>query len=294
MPKLIDSDGRFTLPGTSLTLNRMGYGAMQLAGPQVWGPPRDVDGAIAVLREAVAAGVNHIDTSDYYGPHVTNQIIRQALHPYPEGLAIVTKVGARRGADKSWIHALTHQELADAVYDNLRNLGLDTLSVVNLRVGGVAAPSAGSIEEPLTALVELKRRGLIRHLGLSNVSPEQLVEAQTITEIVCVQNLYNLAHRNDDGFINNLAGRRIAYVPFFPLGGFSPLQSSILDRAAASLQATPMQVALAWLLQRSPNVLLIPGTSSVKHLRENLSAASLKMPSEMLAALDSIGETSGH
>jgi aryl-alcohol dehydrogenase-like predicted oxidoreductase len=294
MPKQIDSDGRFTLPGTSLTLNRMGYGAMQLAGPQVWGPPRDVDGAIAVLREAVAAGVNHIDTSDYYGPHVTNQIIRQALHPYPEGLAIVTKVGARRGADKSWIHALTHQELADAVYDNLRNLGLDTLSVVNLRVGGVAAPSAGSIEEPLTALVELKRRGLIRHLGLSNVSPEQLVEAQTITEIVCVQNLYNLAHRNDDGFINNLAGRRIAYVPFFPLGGFSPLQSSILDRAAASLQATPMQVALAWLLQRSPNVLLIPGTSSVKHLRENLSAASLKMPSEMLAALDSIGETSGH
>ena len=294
MPKQIDSDGRFTLPGTSLTLNRMGYGAMQLAGPQVWGPPRDVDGAIAVLREAVAAGVNHIDTSDYYGPHVTNQIIRQALHPYPEGLAIVTKVGARRGADKSWIHALTHQELADAVYDNLRNLGLDTLSVVNLRVGGVAAPSAGSIEEPLTALVELKRRGLIRHLGLSNVSPEQLVEAQTITEIVCVQNLYNLTHRNDDGFINNLAGRRIAYVPFFPLGGFSPLQSSILDRAAASLQATPMQVALAWLLQRSPNVLLIPGTSSVKHLRENLSAASLKMPSEMLAALDSIGETSGH
>ena len=289
MTKQMDLGGSFTLPGTSMTLNRMGYGAMQLAGPQVWGPPRDVDGAIAVLREAVAVGVNHIDTSDFYGPHVTNQIIKQALHPYPDDLVIVTKVGARRGEDKSWVHALSRQELADAVHDNLRNLGLDTLDVVNLRVGGVMGPSEGSIEEPLTVLAELKRQGLIRQLGLSNVSPEQLAEAQTITEIVCVQNLYNLAHRNDDGFINDLAGQRIAYVPFFPLGGFSPLQSSALDAAAASLQATPMQVALAWLLQRSPNVLLIPGTSSVKHLRENLNAATLHLPSGMIADLDSIG-----
>jgi pyridoxine 4-dehydrogenase len=289
MTKQLDLGGSFTLPGTSMTLNRMGYGAMQLAGPQVWGPPRDVNGAIAVLREAVANGVNHIDTSDFYGPHVTNQIIKQALHPYPDGLVIVTKVGARRGEDKSWIHALSHQELTDAVHDNLRNLGLDALDVVNLRVGGVMGPSEGSIEEPLTVLAELKRQGLIRHLGLSNVSPEQLAEAQTITEIVCVQNLYNLAHRNDDGFINDLARQGIAYVPFFPLGGFSPLQSSALDAAAASLQATPMQVALAWLLQRSPNVLLIPGTSSVKHLRENLTAATLHLPSEVIADLDSIG-----
>ena len=289
MTKQMDLGGSFTLPGTSMTLNRMGYGAMQLAGPQVWGPPRDIDAAIAVLREAVAAGVNHIDTSDFYGPHVTNQIIKQALHPYPDGLVIVTKVGARRGEDKSWIHALSRQELIDAVHDNLRNLGLDKLDVVNLRVGGVMGPSEGSIEEPLTVLAELKRQGLIRHLGLSNVSPEQLAEAQTITEIVCVQNLYNLAHRNDDGFIDDLAGQGIAYVPFFPLGGFSPLQSSALDAAAASLQATPMQVALAWLLQRSPNILLIPGTSSVEHLRENLKAATLHLSSEMIADLDSIG-----
>jgi pyridoxine 4-dehydrogenase len=289
MTKQMDLGGSFTLPGTSITLNRMGYGAMQLAGPQVWGPPRDVNSAIAVLREAVANGVNHIDTSDFYGPHVTNQIIKQALHPYPDGLVIVTKVGARRGEDKSWIHALSHQELTDAVHDNLRNLGLDALDVVNLRVGGVMGPSEGSIEEPLTVLAELKRQGLIRHLGLSNVSPEQLAEAQTITEIVCVQNLYNLAHRNDDGFINDLARQGIAYVPFFPLGGFSPLQSSALDAAAASLQATPMQVALAWLLQRSPNVLLIPGTSSVTHLHENLTAATLHLPSEVIADLDSIG-----
>ena len=279
----------FTLPGTSMTLNRMGYGAMQLAGPQVWGPPRDIDGAIAVLREAVAAGVNHIDTSDFYGPHVTNQVIKQALHPYPDGLVIVTKVGARRGDDKSWLHALSRQELIDGVHDNLRNLGLDRLDVVNLRVGGVMGPSEGSIEEPLTVLAELKHQGLIRHLGLSNVSPEQLAEAQTITEIVCVQNLYNVAHRHDDGFIDDLAGQGIAYVPFFPLGGFSPLQSSALDAVAASLQVTPMQVALAWLLQRSPNILLIPGTSSVKHLRENLNAAMLQLPSERIADLDSIG-----
>jgi pyridoxine 4-dehydrogenase len=281
--------GTFTLPGTSMTVNRMGYGAMQLAGPQVWGPPRDIEAAVAVLQEAVEAGVNHIDTSDFYGPHVTNQIIRQALHPYPEGLVIVTKVGARRGEDKSWIHALSRQELIDGVHDNLRNLGLDTLDVVNLRVGGVMGPSEGSIEEPLTVLAELKRQGLIRHLGVSNVSPKQFAEAQRITEIVCVQNLYNLAHRNDDGFIDDLARQDIAYVPFFPLGGFSPLQSAALDTAAASLQATPMQVALAWLLQRSPNILLIPGTSSVEHLRENLNAATLQLPPEIIANLDSIG-----
>jgi len=283
--------GSFTLAGNSITLNRMGYGAMQLAGPQVWGPPRDVDAAIAVLREAVAAGVNHIDTSDFYGPHVTNQIIKRALHPYPDALVIVTKVGARRGEDKSWIHALSKRELVDAIHDNLRNLGLDTLDVVNLRVGGIMEPSEGSIEEPLTVLVELKQQGLIRHLGLSNVTPGQLAEAQTITEIVCVQNHYNLAHRDDDDFINDLAGQGIPYVPYFPLGGFSPLQSSVLDRAAALLRATPMQVGLAWLLQRSPNVLLIPGTSSVKHLRENLSAAALDIPSEILANLDSMGRS---
>ena len=289
MTKQMELGGSFTFPGTSITSNRMGYGAMQLAGLQVWGPPRDVDGAIAVLREAVAVGVNHIDTSDFYGPHVTNQIIKQALHPYPDGLVIVTKVGARRGTDKSWIHALSRQELMDGVHDNLRNLGLDRLDVVNLRVGGIMGPSEGSIKEPLTVLAELKRQGLIRHLGLSNVSPEQLAEAQTITEIVCVQNLYNLAHRNDDGFINDLAGQGIAYVPFFPLGGFSPLQSSALDAAAATLQVRPMQVALAWLLQRSPNILLIPGTSSAAHLGENLRAATLQIPSEMIANLDAIG-----
>jgi pyridoxine 4-dehydrogenase len=281
--------GSFTLPGTSMTVNRMGYGAMQLAGPQVWGPPRDVDAAISVLREAVALGVNHIDTSDFYGPHVTNQIIKQALHPYPKDLVIVTKVGARRGEDKSWIHALSPQELNDAVHDNLRNLGLDTLDVVNLRVGGVAGPSEGSIEEPLTALAELQRQGLIRHLGLSNVFPQQLAEAQRIAEIVCVQNLYNVAHRIDDGFLDDLAKQDIAFVPFFPLGGFTPLQSSALDAAAASLAASPMQVALAWLLQRSPNILLIPGTSSIDHLRKNLSAATLQLPPEALAALDAIG-----
>jgi pyridoxine 4-dehydrogenase len=281
--------GSFTLPGTSMTLNRMGYGAMQLAGPQVWGPPRDVDGAIAVLREAVAVGVNHIDTSDYYGPHVTNQIIKRALHPYVDGLVIVTKVGARRGEDKSWNHALSRQDLIDAVHDNLRNLGLDMLDVVNLRVGGVMGPLKGSIEEPLTVLAELKSQGLIRHIGLSNVSPKQLAEGQRVTEIVCVQNFYNVAQRNDDGFIDGLVKQGIAYVPFFPLGGFTPLQSSALDAAAASLQVTAMQVALAWLLQRSPNILLIPGTSSVVHLRENLNAATLQLPSQLVADLDSIG-----
>jgi pyridoxine 4-dehydrogenase len=239
------------------------------------GAPRDTGEAIRVLREAVGAGVNHIDTSDFYGPHVTNQIIKQALHPYPDGLIIVTKVGARRGADKSWMHALSRQELIDAVHDNLRNLGLDQLDVVNLRVGGVMGPSEGSIEEPLTFLAELKLQGLIRHLGLSNATPRQLSEGQRISEIVCVHNFYNVAHREDDGFIDELSRQNIAYVPFFPLGGFTPLQSSALYAAAASLSMTPMQVALAWLLHRAPNILLIPGTSSVKHLRENLDAATL-------------------
>jgi len=288
MTKQNNLGGSFTLATTSLTVKRMGYGAMQLAGPQVWGPPRDPDGAIRVLREAIEAGVNHIDTSDFYGPHVTNQIIRDALHPYPDALVIVTKVGAKRGADKSWAHALSRQELIDAVHDNLRNLRLDKLDVVNLRVGGVERPSEESIEEPLTVLAELKHQGLIRHLGLSNVTPRQLAEAQKISEIVCVQNLYNVAHRSDDGFIDELTRRGIAYVPFFPLGGFTPLQSAALDAAAASLQATPMQVALAWLLRRAPNILLIPGTSSVKHLRENLEAATLQLPPETIAALDSI------
>ena len=285
-----DFAGNFTLPGTSLTVNRMGYGAMQLAGPGVFGPPRDVDVAIAVLREALASGVNHIDTSDYYGPHVTNQLIKQALHPYRDGLIIVTKLGARRGADKSWIPALSRQELIDGVHGNLRNLGLDALEIVNLRVGGMMEPSEESIEEPLTALAELKRQGLIRHIGLSNISPKQLAEAQAITEIVCVQNFYNVAHRNDDTFIDDLAAQGIAYVPFFPLGGFTPLQSSELDTAAALLGITSMQLALAWLLQRSPNILLIPGTSSLKHLRENLQATQLQIPADALAQLNSIGK----
>jgi len=283
--------GSFTLLGTSIALRRMGYGAMQLAGPGVWGPPCDTDAAIAVLREAVNAGVNHIDTSDFYGPHVTNQIIRKALHPYPKGLVIVTKVGARRGADKSWISALSPQELIDGVHDNLRNLAVDTLDVVNLRVGGISEPTEGSIKEPLTVLAELKGDGLIRHIGLSNVTPNQLAEAQSITGIVCVQNFYNVAHRNDDEFIDDLARQGIAYVPFFPLGGFTPLQSSVLVAGAASLQATSMQLALAWLLQRSPNILLIPGTSSIEHLRENLRASTLQLPSEVIADLDSIGES---
>ncbi|HJT66787.1 MAG TPA: aldo/keto reductase family oxidoreductase [Pyrinomonadaceae bacterium] len=282
------NESSFTFRGTHMTVNRMGYGAMQLAGPGVYGPPRDVDTAIAVLREAVASGVNHIDTSDYYGPHITNQLIKQALHPYPEDLVIVTKVGARRGSDKSWIPARSRQELIDAVHDNLRNLGLDIMDVVNLRVGGMLRPSEGSIEEPLTVLAELKQQGLIRELGLSNVTPGQLAHAQTITEIVCIQNAYNVAQREDDAFIDDLAAQGIAYVPFFPLGGFNPLQSSTLNAAAASLQVTPMQLALAWLLQRSPNILLIPGTSSLEHLRENLRAAQIRIPAEVLAELDSI------
>ena len=289
MTKKIDLGGSFTFPGTSMTVQRMGYGAMQLAGPQVWGPPRDTPTAIAVLREAIESGVNHIDTSDFYGPHVTNQIIKQALHPYPDGLVIVTKVGARRGKDKSWIPALSHQELVDAVHDNLRNLGVDALDVVNLRVGGMMGPEPGSIEEPLTTLAELKRQGLIRHLGLSNVNRGQLAEAQAITDIVCVQNLYNVAHRKDDDFIDDLSRQGIAYVPFFPLGGFTPLQSSKLDEVAAQLQVTPMQLALAWLLHRSSNILLIPGTSSPGHLRENLKAAELRLPAEINAELELVG-----
>jgi pyridoxine 4-dehydrogenase len=280
--------GTFTFPGTAITVNRMGYGAMQLAGPQVFGPPKDRDAALAVLREAIAAGVNHIDTSDFYGPHVTNQIIKEALHPYPDGLVIVTKVGARRGADASWNPALSRQDLIDAVQDNLRNLALDKLDVVNLRVGGVMGPTEGSIEAPLNVLAELKAQGLIRHLGLSNVTPGQLAEAQKITPIVCIQNLYNVAHRTDDVFLDDLAKQGIAYVPFFPLGGFTPLQSAKLDEAAASLQSTPMQVAQAWLLHRSPNMLLIPGTSSVAHLRENLKAATLKLPPEVITSLNAI------
>ncbi len=284
----VDLAGRLTLRGTSIALNRMGYGAMQLAGPQVWGAPRDVNAAIAVLREAVESGVNHIDTSDFYGPHVTNQLIKQALHPYPDGLVIVTKVGARRGADKSWLHARSRQELIDGVHDNLNNLGLATLDVVNLRVGNATEPSEGSIEEPLTVLAELKGQGLIRHIGLSNVTPKQVAEGQTITEIVYVENFYNVAHRHDDRLVDALAAQGIAYVPFFPLGGFTPLQSSVLNDAAAALHATPMQLALAWLLQRSPNILLIPGTSSVTHLRENLAAASLQLPPETIRGLDLI------
>ncbi|HYL99559.1 MAG TPA: aldo/keto reductase family oxidoreductase [Blastocatellia bacterium] len=283
--------GSFAFPGASLSVRRMGYGAMQLAGPQVWGPPKDINAAIAVLREAVARGVTHIDTSDFYGPHVTNQILKQALHPYPDPLVIVTKLGARRGEDKSWIHALSRKELMDGVHDNLRNLAVDRLDVVNLRVGGVAEPSEGSIEEPLTVLVELKAQGLIGHIGLSNVTPRQLAEAQKLTEVVCIQNFYNVAHRNDDAFIDALAQQGIAYVPFFPLGGFTPLQSSALDRVAAAMGATPMQVALAWLLRRSPNILLIPGTSSVEHLRENLDAAALELPLNAIAELDAIDQT---
>ncbi|MGC1462176.1 MAG: aldo/keto reductase family oxidoreductase [Terracidiphilus sp.] len=293
MVKQMNMGGTFTFPKTSMTVNRMGYGAMQLAGQdgdkRVWGPPRDVPEAIAVLREAVAAGVNHIDTSDYYGPHVTNQLIKQALHPYPEGLVIVTKVGARRGSDGSWLNARTRKEIISAVHDNLRNLGLDAMDVVNLRLGGFMGPEDAPFEEPLTALAELKLQGLVRNIGLSTVSAKQLSEAQAITEIVCIQNFYNVAQRGDDGFIDALAEQGIAYVPYFPLGGFSPLQSTKLNEVAARLGVTPMQVALAWLLRRSQNVLLIPGTSSVGHLKENLAAVRLVLPEEILAELDGIG-----
>jgi aryl-alcohol dehydrogenase-like predicted oxidoreductase len=289
MTSQFNAAGAFTLPGSALTLNRMGYGAMQLAGPHVFGPPKNVDEAITVLRKAVEAGVNHIDTSDFYGPHVTNQIIKQALHPYPKGLTIVTKIGARRGEDKSWIPALSRPEIVSGVHDNLKNLALETLDVVNLRVGGLAGPIDGPISEPLSVLVDLKQQGLIRHIGLSNVSPNQLAEAQKLTEIVCIQNFYNIANRSDDTFIDQLAAQGIAYVPFFPLGGFTPLQSSTLNEAAAGLQVTPMQLALSWLLQRSPNILLIPGTSSLAHLQENLRAATIHLPSQVATVLDTVG-----
>src|ERR1700757_4631892 len=281
--------GQFTFPGTSLMVQRIGYGAMQLAGPGVWGPPKDPDGAIAVLREAIAAGVNHIDTADFYGPHVTNQIIREALHPYPSELVIVTKLGARRPPDKSWQPAISPQDLTAGVHDNLRNLGLDALDIINYRaMGAIHGPKEGSIAEQVTVLADLQRKGLIRHIGLSNVTAAQLSEAQAITEIVCVQNNYNLAHRHDDALIDDLARQGIAYVPFFPLGGFTPLQSSTLSDVAGRLRATPMQVALAWLLHRAPNILLIPGTSSIGHLRENLAAAELTLPEDALAELDGI------
>jgi pyridoxine 4-dehydrogenase len=272
------------------SVNRMGYGAMQLAGPGVFGPPKDRDTALAVLREAVVSGVNHIDTSDFYGPHVTNQLIREALSPYPDDLVIVTKVGARRGDDASWLPAHTPAELTAAVHDNLRNLGLDALDVVNLRIGGIHGPEDGSIEEPFTTLAELQRQGLIRHLGLSNVTPAQIEQGRAIAQVVCVQNNYNVAHRHDDALIDALAAAGVAYAPFFPLGGFTPLQSSTLSAVAAGLGATPMQTALAWLLHRAPNILLIPGTSSLAHLRENLGAADLVLPMEALARLDGVGE----
>jgi aryl-alcohol dehydrogenase-like predicted oxidoreductase len=281
--------GRFTFPDTSLTVNRIGYGAMQLAGPGVWGPPKDPDAAVAVLREAVAAGVNHIDTSDYYGPHVTNQIIRRALHPYPPELVIVTKLGGRRPADRSWQPATSPEELTTAVHDNLRNLGLDALEIVNYRVIGAGlGTSDGSVAEQVTVLADLQRQGLIRHIGLSNATAAQVAEAQTITDVVCVQNNYNVAHRDDDALIDDLARQGIAFVPFFPLGGFTPLQSSTLSSVASRLGATPMQVALAWLLHRSPNVLLIPGTSSVAHLRENLAAGQVTLSPDTVAELDGI------
>jgi pyridoxine 4-dehydrogenase len=289
----IDKSGSSVASGTftlgSRTVKRLGYGAMQLAGPGVFGPPRDHDAALAVLREAVASGVNHIDTSDFYGPHVTNQIIREALHPYPDGLVIVTKIGARRGADKSWIPALSREELNEAVHDNLRNLGLDVLDVVNLRsMINPHHPVEGSIEAPLTVLADLQRQGLVRHIGLSHVTPTQVAEGRRICKIVCVQNLYNLAHRDDDALIDDLARAGIAYVPYFPLGGFSPLQSSSLDAVAARLGVTPMQVALAWLLRRSPNILLIPGTSSVAHLQENLAAAACALPDDSINELEHV------
>jgi aryl-alcohol dehydrogenase-like predicted oxidoreductase len=286
--------GQFTFPGTSLTVHRVGYGAMQLAGPGVFGPPKDPDAAVAILREAVAAGVNHIDTSDFYGPHVTNQTIRKALHPYPAGLVIVTKLGARRPPDGSWQPAISPDELAAGVHDNLRNLGLDALDIVNYRaMGAIHGPAEGSIATQVSVLAGLKRQGLIRHIGLSNVTAAQVAEAQAITDVVCVQNNYNVAHREDDALIDALARQGIAYVPFFPLGGFTPLQSSTLSAVAARLGATPMQAALAWLLRRSPNILLIPGTSSPAHLRENLAAGELTLPPDSLAELNGIAAEAG-
>jgi pyridoxine 4-dehydrogenase len=286
----ITAAGVFSLGNRSV--NRMGYGAMQLAGPHVFGPPKDRNAALAVLRDAVASGVNHIDTSDFYGPHVTNLLIHEALHPYPDDLVIVTKVGAVRGADASWIPALTPADLTRAVHDNIRNLRVDALDVVNLRVGGIDGPSEGSIEQQFATLAELQRQGLIRQLGVSNVTSGQLKQARGIAEVVCVQNHYNLAHREDDALVDALADSGIAYVPFFPLGGFTPLQSSTLSEVATRLGATPMQTALAWLLHRARNILLIPGTSSISHLHENLAAAELSLPDEVLARLNAIDKGS--
>ena len=283
-----------TLPGGTfkladdLVVTRMGYGAMQLAGPRVFGPPKDRDGAIAVLREVVDLGITHIDTSDFYGPHITNQLIKEALHPYPQHLRIVTKVGARRDAEGNWPRALAPNELREAVHDNLTNLGLDALDVVNLRVGGLDSPMPGSIAEPFRVLAEMQRAGLIKHLGVSNVTAEQIAEAQSIAPIVCVQNFYNIANRRDDSLIDSLAARGIGYVPFFPLGGFTPLQSETLSNVSARLKAKPMGIALAWLLQRSPNILLIPGTSSLEHLRENVTGARLQLPDEAVKELNAI------
>jgi pyridoxine 4-dehydrogenase len=283
----VQKSGTFTLG--SRTVNRLGYGAMQLAGPGVFGPPKDHDGALAVLREAVGQGVNHIDTSDFYGPHITNRIIREALHPYSDDLTIVTKVSARRGADGSWIPAMSPDELTQAVHDNLRNLGVDVLDVVNLRsMFDVHGPAEGSLEAPLTVLAELQRKGLVRHIGLSNVTPTQIAEGRKICEIVCVQNYYNLAHRDDDALVEDLAGDGTAYVPFFPLGGFNPLQSSTLSAVAARLGVTPMQVALAWLLRRAPNILLIPGTSSMVHLKENLAATTIVLSDDVIKQLEGV------
>jgi aryl-alcohol dehydrogenase-like predicted oxidoreductase len=279
---------QFTPANSDISFNRIGYGAMQLAGPHVWGPPKDRAAAVAVLREAIELGINHIDTSDFYGPHVTNQIIREALHPYRDDLTIVTKIGFLRGDDASWQPAASAQQLRDAVHSNLRNLGLEALDVVNLRAPGLEGPDGSSLAEPLSTMLRLKEEGLIRHIGLSNVDASQVAEAQQITDIVCVQNHYNLAHRGDDALIDTLATQGIAYVPFFPLGGFSPLQSDALTRAAATMQATPIQVALAWLLQRSPNMLVIPGTSSVAHLRENVAAGALQLDAVTLAELNAI------
>jgi aryl-alcohol dehydrogenase-like predicted oxidoreductase len=288
---IIDQSGTFLLGDRSV--KRLGYGAMQLAGPGVFGPPRDRDAALAVLREVIAAGVNHIDTSDFYGPHITNQLIREALHPYPDDLVIVTKIGALRGDDGSWIPAMSRQELTQAVHDNLRNLGLDVLDVVNLRIMFAAhGPAEGSIEAPLAVLAELQRQGLIRHIGLSNVTPAQVAQGRALCKIACVQNHYNLAHRADDTMIDDLARDGIAYVPFFPLGGFSPLQSSVLSDVAGRLDATPMQVALAWLLRRAPNILLIPGTSSMAHLKENLAVAKFELPADARAELDGMAVSS--
>jgi pyridoxine 4-dehydrogenase len=278
----------FTPANCDISFNRIGYGAMQLAGPHVWGPPKDRAAAVAVLREAIELGINHIDTSDFYGPHITNQIIREALHPYRDGLTIVTKIGFRRGADQSWLPAASAQELRAAVHDNLRNLGLDVLDVVNLRAPGMMGADGSPIGEALATMVRLKEEGLIRHIGLSNVNAGQVAEARRITDIVCVQNHYNLAHRGDDALIDELAARGIAYVPYFPLGGFTPLQLDALAQAAAALQANPMQVALAWLLQRAPNMLVIPGTSSVAHLRENVAAGALQLDAATLVALNAM------